>query len=722
MNADTATKVRISGLVRSPDREGALAHYDPERGFALVARSSMALTDVIDPTIWVREKIALSVAVPASGEDPPLRRALAAVRSIHGELMARNERERGWVSVLVALFHEGEAAAVLAGDCACYRYRDSALARLGNALESGPGRAPTGALGTETQVRIEVVPLKPRPGDLYLLATEPLREGELARLTRELPSARNDAGLLRLSLEGAPDRGRVAVLVHRGAKEIVVEAEPAAEERLADLGAGEVDAALEPLGLEGIDTDLRRGSAPEAAVSLDREERPSPEAEEPAPAWDEAMDSAVGIPPGISGDAPRDREADEGYEPPPEEPEEAEHERGAEAVPDGHGRRAEEASMAPLEDERPWYEPLALWGAGALAIVALAILVRSIVPGLLGDRTERAPSVPAAPAPAGTVDLYSEPPGASIQVDGVPIDRKTPAVGLALEPGIHRIELNWGPYGTWLDTVEVALGKRLALSPRVTGSVSFQSSEPSRLLDVYLDGSYVGSTPLALGQVPVGPHLVRFGSPGSTPSAQEFELYRDAPLELVGNAGPPPDPGSLTVRTALLTDEGFHPGKGDPVWIDGNLKGVTPLTLPLPPGTHSVRVVHRGYPAQVSVLEVKPGGEHFSTAEFGARSEEPILFKAPLSLSTRDPAPLTITLPEAEWEDSMTVWLHAAPPGGSFQMQRMTPLDADGHTYAGLVPPEVLGNAGKKVSLYFRAVGSTGRETFSEIHTIPVKP
>src|SRR5512134_3258700 len=106
MTSETAAKVRVSGLVRSPDREGALAHFDPDRGFALVARSSMGLTDVIDPTIWVREKISLSLVVQEDTGEPPLKRALTALRSIHGELMARAERERTWVSVLVALLDE----------------------------------------------------------------------------------------------------------------------------------------------------------------------------------------------------------------------------------------------------------------------------------------------------------------------------------------------------------------------------------------------------------------------------------------------------------------------------------------------------------------------------------------------------------------------------------------------------------------------------------------
>jgi hypothetical protein len=714
MNADTATKVRHTGLVRSPEREGALAHFDPDRGFALVARASMGLTDVIDPTIWVREKLALALGLPADAAEAPLKRALAALRSIHSELMARGEGERQWVSVLLALFQEADAVAVLAGDCACYRFREGYLARLGRHGEATGGRAPAGALGTETQVRIEVVPLRPQAGDCYILSTEPLGEGELARLSRELESARGEGAVLRHAMDGSPDKGRVAIVVHRGGLSLAEAVEPEAES-LTGLGVGEVDAALAPLSLEPLDAGLRRASSG-GAVSLE----PSPGESIPGPAappmpvapapQEDALPAASEREFGESDGAVLEAasasvaaEPDAAVE--PIEPAATRHRRG----------------LATLEEGRPWYEPLALWGAGALAIVALAILIRSIVPGILGDSRDRTPRLAAPSAQAGSIDVYSEPPGAAIRVDGVPIEQKTPATGLSLEPGVHRIELDWGPYGAWSDTIEVVTGERLTIRPKVTGRATFRSSDPARLLDVYLDGSYAGSTPLVLDELPLGRHLVRFGAPGTDASAQEFELFRETPLELVGNAGAAPQPGSITARTALLGDEGFQSGKGDPVWVDGELKGVTPITVPLRPGAHSVRVVRRGFPAQVSVIEVKPGGEHFSTAEFGARSGEPLVCAAPLSLSLSDPAPLTITLPESEWNDSPTVWLYAAPPGGSFIARRMTPLEGREHAFAGLVPPEVLRNAVKKVRVYFRAVGPAGQEIHSEIQTIPVK-
>ena len=169
------SRFRIAGVARSPDREGALAHLDPDRGFALVARGAMGPADVVDPTIWVKEKLSLALSTAPDAADTPLKRVIGALRALHAELMARPEGDRPWVAVLVLLLQGEDAVAVSAGDCPCFRYRSGLLSRLGRAEpDSGPN-APRGALGSEPQVRIEVVPLKPEPGDLYVLSTRPLR-------------------------------------------------------------------------------------------------------------------------------------------------------------------------------------------------------------------------------------------------------------------------------------------------------------------------------------------------------------------------------------------------------------------------------------------------------------------------------------------------------------------------------------------------------------------
>ncbi|HET7903469.1 MAG TPA: PEGA domain-containing protein, partial [Candidatus Eisenbacteria bacterium] len=381
--------------------------------------------------------------------------------------------------------------------------------------------------------------------------------------------------------------------------------------------------------------------------------------------------------------------------------------------------------LASVGDDRPWYEPLAIWGGGALAIIALALLVRAILPGILGSNADRAPESRTAPPVAGRatggLDIVSEPPGAVVKLDGETLPGRTPLAGIAVDPGVHNLELDWGAGGTWRDTIEVAAGGKLTLHPAIYGSIAFRASEEGRVLDVYVDGAYAGTTPLTLDRVTVGRHLVRFGGPGLSMTAQEVDVLRDVHVELVGNAGAPAAPGSLTIKSAVLGDEGFQAGRGDPVWVDGVARGATPFTVDLPPGMHSVRVVRRGFPAQVSVIEVKPGGEHFVNAEFGARSTEPLLFTPPSALSRSQPTPLTVSLPEGLGDTPHALWLHAAAPGGSFQARAMTPLAEGTGQYAALVPEEVMRNTANQVRVYFRASGSGGHEIYSEITTIPIR-
>ncbi len=714
MNTADSTQVLIQGLVRSPDREGALAHLDPERGFAFVGRGAMSFSDVIDPTIWVREKLSLALGEDADPGEPPLRRAIATLRAVHADLMARADRERTWISVLVVLFKDGEGMALTAGDCPCYRLRAGVLSRLGRPSSESSDAPPESSLGSEAQVRLEMVPLNAQAGDCYILATHPLREGELSLLARDLASTRDVMSLLRTACSGAPESGRVAIAALAGE-----------HERIPDPGVLE-PGELGPLELEPIEPATARsaiGSPPSEPAKANEPYRGAPVHEpvpEPrqAPFVYETPTETIPLEAALAS-ATAEQGVTEGSA-----AEGAIDEATTSEPSSGPGRDfalAPPSSMASFVERRPWYEWIALWGGGALAIIALALLVRAIMPGIIGTRR---PIAQEAGSPLGTganLDLFSDPPGAAVKIDGVRLPGRTPATGVAVAPGTHHVDMDWGVYGARRDTVDVAAGGRATLRPRVLGSVGFRSSEPARVLDVYVDGAYVGSTPVALDSVVVGRHLVRFGGPGLNSSAQEVEVLQGTRVELIGSAGALPEPGRVTIRSALLSDTGFEDGRGDPVWVDSDMRGVTPLTVDLKPGTHSFRVLRRGFPPQISVLEVKPGGEQFLSAEFGARSEDPLRFAPPAALSISDPLPVTIALPEGEWDQSMALWAYAAPPGGSFQARRMTRLDGSSKIFATLLPPEVLRNSARQVKVYFKGVGAAGRELYSEIYTIPVK-
>jgi len=715
MNPAVSTQVHIHGLVRSPDREGALAHLDTERGFAFVARSAMSFSDVIDPTIWVKEKLALALATPAGTAEPPLRRAIAALRSVHAELMTRPERDRTWVSILLVLYGEGEGMGLIAGDCPCYRYRGGKLSRLGRTAPEHAEGPPAGALGSDVQVKLELVPLLPQVGDCYILSTHPLREGDLSILARDLSSARDERTILEIASSGTTDKGRVAIGVIPGGRPRPALDRPAvsAPEETAPLE-------LEPIEPEGPvlpieDLEILEESEP--ATPIREEILPSAAPRKPA------TGAPAFLSPAAAPDAAPPIET-----PAPEEPVAAESAAEPDSVPDPEPLKPPPDVNLPrpaqgaFVERRPWYEWVALWGGGALAIVALALIVRAIAPGILGKSSSPKPS--AATAPLGTgalVDLFSDPPGATVKVDGIALEAHTPATAVSIAPGKHRVELNWGLYGSRVESLEVAPGARVAVRPRLLGSVGFRSSQPGRVLDVFVDGAYAGATPVVIESLVVGRHLVRFGGPGLSASAQEVEVLQGTRVELIGEPGPVPASGRVTIQSALLSDTGFEAGRGDPVWVDGEMRGVTPLTVELSPGTHSFRVVRRNFPPQISVLEVRPGGDQFVTGEFGEQSEEPLRFDPPASISLSDPLPFTISLPPGEWDSSMSVWLYATPPGGSYQGRPMTRVEESSRTFAALLPATVTHNASRQVKLYFKAVGTAGREVFSEIYTLPVK-
>jgi hypothetical protein len=542
--------------------------------------------------------------------------------------------------------------------------------------------APEGSLGSEAQVRLEMVPLNAQPGDCYVLATHPLREGELSLLARDLASTRDVGSLLRTACSGTPESGRVAIATLSGEHEMGIPS-----------GEGEEPREMGPLELEPIEPTRAEAapfvSEPAAAAAGDLF----------APEW---------RPPDVQETAPE--------ETPAKAPEEAQAAARDLGLPPPH-------STGGFVERRPWYEWVALWGGGALSLIALALLIRAILPGIVGTPHPQ-PKMQEAAAPLGTgsnLDLFSDPPGAAVKVDGVALPTRTPATDIAVSPGTHRVDMDWGVYGQRRDTVSVARGGRVTLRPRVLGSVGFRSSDAARVLDVFVDGAYVGSTPVALDSMVVGRHLVRFGGPGLNSTAQEVEVLQGTRVELIGSAGAPPEPGGVTVRSAILSDTGFESGRGDPVWVDGEVRGVTPLTVNLRPGAHSFRVLRRGFPPQITVLEVKPGGDQFISAEFGARSEDPLRFTPPTGISLSNLLPVTIALPEGEWDQSMTLWVYAAPPGGSFQARQMTRLDDASKLFAALLPAEVLRNSARQVKVYFKAVGAAGREIYSEIYTLPVK-
>ena len=158
------------------------------------------------------------------------------------------------------------------------------------------------------------------------------------------------------------------------------------------------------------------------------------------------------------------------------------------------------------------------------------------------------------------------------------------------------------------------------------GSVAV-SSEPSGA-DVYLDNTIRGITPMTITGVQNGRHTVRLRLDGYEDYTQEVVVTADTPqvnAVLAGRSGTPATTSPQVITTR--TDGGTVPVTAQPtaqagtgslsvtttpsgalVYIDGQMKGITPATIPgLSPGTHSIRIIMDGYQDLETTTEITAG-------------------------------------------------------------------------------------------------------------------
>jgi hypothetical protein len=153
------------------------------------------------------------------------------------------------------------------------------------------------------------------------------------------------------------------------------------------------------------------------------------------------------------------------------------------------------------------------------------------------------------------------------------------------------------------------------------------SSTPSGS-DVYIDNAYKGLTPVSIGAVPNGNHVLLVKRDGYEDYSQTVTVMGDTrtitaslvlipalattattPVQPTATAPPTPTTpsggyGSLAVTTSP---------SGAQVYVDGVLKGITPATIPgLPAGTHSLLLKMDGFQDLSTSITITAG----QTAEY----------------------------------------------------------------------------------------------------------
>jgi hypothetical protein len=211
------------------------------------------------------------------------------------------------------------------------------------------------------------------------------------------------------------------------------------------------------------------------------------------------------------------------------------------------------------------------------------------------------------PLASGSLGVGSVPDGATILIDGVPFDQRTPAIVPQLVVGTHTVQLRRDEFEDWSQAVVVTQDRskdilaRLSPSRVHLGTLAVQSQPPRAA--VVLDGSPTGRlTPARLTDISPGSHQVElllkaFRPWRGTAVVREGHVenllvsLRRLPAQEVGSARIETDPAGATVK------------------LDGvALPQQTPLDLaPLAPGAYLIEITRPDSRPWRGELTIAPG-------------------------------------------------------------------------------------------------------------------
>jgi hypothetical protein len=319
--------------------------------------------------------------------------------------------------------------------------------------------------------------------------------------------------------------------------------------------------------------------------------------------------------------------------------------------------------------------------------------------------------------PTFQLEVTSHPPGAWIAVDGKAASARTPAE-IDLRPGEHRVTLSFADLGGASYTVRGLKGERVPLEATLWGALEIFSPDEVGVFSVTVDGEPRGVAPLRVDSLSPGVHELRFSGPGTPAWGQTVDLHVGETCEVLARAMASPASGVLLVQGRMTDEQGSQPLKGAQVWIDGELRGVTPLTLDLARGPHSVRVAHKGEEAPIQVIDLPGGNQRFAVFEFGLENDSPrLLIDLPPRVPRDRPVTISATLQGAGSPEAREMWLHAQMPGGPWRRYPMTLLKGASGMIGTTVFPTVIFDAQGRARYYVSAQYGQGEESFSEIRS-----
>ncbi|MEJ2666252.1 MAG: PEGA domain-containing protein [Deinococcales bacterium] len=172
-------------------------------------------------------------------------------------------------------------------------------------------------------------------------------------------------------------------------------------------------------------------------------------------------------------------------------------------------------------------------------------------------------------------------------------------------PGRHDIRVTRTGYVAFQTSVDLRPGATQTVSANLrplqrTGTVSFDSQP--RGASVYLDGRYVGSTPIGRMSVPAGSHSVRFSLGGYRDANLSFDLAGGQDRQV--NVRLSPASGALLIRDNVGGALAFVDGRQ--VGTIANGSGLLRVE-DIDPGMHELTLVAPGYHTYVTGFSVQAG-------------------------------------------------------------------------------------------------------------------
>lgn len=225
---------------------------------------------------------------------------------------------------------------------------------------------------------------------------------------------------------------------------------------------------------------------------------------------------------------------------------------------------------------------------------------------------------------SGTLAITTDPAGANVFIDNV-FKGVTPLTLTETPSGYHILRITLDGYNDYITSITVEPSKTVLVQavllmggsdngtttapattattalPRQNGSVAV-TSVPNGA-SVTLDGQYEGTTPVIIIEVLPGNHDISLMYPGYNPLNQSISVGSSQTTAVNANLVVSTNPAAGTGSLTVITDPA-----GARVSIDGDVKGVSPATIPgLSSGPHTLLLKLEDYYDLSTTVNVTAG-------------------------------------------------------------------------------------------------------------------